>query len=167
LSLSVHSALAQSNDVAVSRSSDPAAAPGRFATVFVYGSSGGSPSAGKWFTLASLYTLSAASLAFAGVQFAEYMQQQAATRDFLKDHSGPCFDLASNACEDYSKLIRDEHKSATYASASLAGFGVFLLSGVVTAQVWDNTPDDEDVVRWAPRLHVSADTTYLGVSGTF
>lgn len=157
-------ARAQSTNV----ESEPGAAPGRFATVFVYGRSEGSPGSGKWFTLASIYTLSAASLAFAAVEFAEYMQQQTRTRDFLKQHSGPCFDLSSNVCETYSKLLRDEHKSWTYASASLAGFGVFLLSGVVTAQAWDNVPNDEDTsARWLPQVQLSADTAYLGVSGSF
>lgn len=158
------SAHAQNADV----ESESDSAPGRFATVFAYGRSEGSPGGGKWFTLASIYTLSAASLALAGVEFAEYMQQQTRTRDFLKEHSGPCFDLSSNACETYSKLLRDEHKSWTYASASLAGFGVFLLSGIVTAQVWDNVSNDDDAsARWLPQVQLSADTGYLGVAGSF
>lgn len=153
----------------VDAESEPSSAPGRFATVFVYGRSEGTPGGGKWFTLASIYTLSAASLAFAGVEFAEYMQQQTRTRDFLKEHPGPCFDLSSSVCEDYSKLLRNEHKSWTYASASLAGFGVFLLSGVVTAQVWDNVPsaDDAASASWLPQVQLSPDTAYLGVAGSF
>jgi hypothetical protein len=146
------------------------ARPGHLSAVFAYGNSAGEPSGGKWITLASLYTLSAASLAFATVEFAEHLQNRRAAEDFLRQSAaeGPCFDLASARCERYSDLVGARQRSATLAAASLAASGVLLLSGVITAQVWDNEPpSDADHAVLRPQVYGSLDSAYVGLSGSF
>lgn len=138
---------------------------GTFERVFVYGGSQGEPSEGKWITLGALYTLSAGSLALGAVVFAEHLSDHRKTLDFRDAHpgEGPCFDLRTTLCGQYTDLLGKEQASATLAAAGLGLAGAFLLSAVVTAEVWRNL--DAAPIRaqigWLPGQ------SYAGLSGVF
>jgi hypothetical protein len=114
--------------------------PSALSRVFVTGATSGEPSTAKWATLYTLYGLTVASLAFSGIATFAHLDAGKATDAFLDAHRspGPCFDLTSLTCEELERLRTDERRNGTLAAVSLAGAGVFLLSGILTAQQWIN-----------------------------
>ncbi len=108
--------------------------------VFVTGSSLGEPSTGKLVTLYGFYGAALGSLVVSSVALVAHLDAKEQADDFLRKNSSPapCFDLTSLRCEELERLRGDERRNATFASLSLAAAGTFVLSGLFTAQYWEN-----------------------------
>ena len=118
--------------------SDP---PGALSRVFWYGPSAGTPSTGKTVTVFTFYALGAAGAAFGGVYLGETLQARAKTDRFIRSAGSvpPCYDRASTQCGELVRLRSDENQASHLALLGAAGAGAFLLTGLVSALVWDNT----------------------------
>ncbi len=108
--------------------------------VFVTGSSPGDPSLGKLFTVYGLYGAALGSVAVSSLALVAHLDAKKDADAFLAQNRSPapCFDLTSLRCEELGRLRADERRNATLASLSLAAAGTFLLSGLFTAQYWEN-----------------------------
>lgn len=108
--------------------------------VFVAGQSLGEPSTGKLVTIYGFYTLALGSLAVSGVAYFAHLDAKQQANAFIDDHGtpGPCYSLTSLACQELERLRDDQRRNLTLASVGLGASGLFLLSGVFTAQQWSN-----------------------------
>ncbi len=105
------------------------------------GTSPGDPSSAKVATVASLYVLSAASLAggvvftFKGVSSGDDAEEFA-----RKQPANFCSDRGSSECTTYLDYRRDSSSAYLTGEALFGASALFLLSGALTAEFWSNRP---------------------------
>jgi hypothetical protein len=135
-----------------------------FSDRFFSGSSAnpGEPSSLKVVSIGTLYGLSILSLGGAGY-FAIQSFDAKSDADDLRDDQpeGSCVGYASEACEDYAKLRRDQRDDAFAAYIFFAGGALLGLGGALAAELWPNVVADSLSISAAAAPHAAALTIRL------